>query len=143
MKPIISEKELLKLLPHGSGINNTWDIIENENGSVTAKNNFHAMNQRGYYNEYMPFTVRIFRVKKTKLRKLKGPCKGQWQIISKKDNIDFDLTCNDNRLKSFVGLKDYLTELIIDQLDKILTPIEGAISDKEAQEFLIKGAINE
>ena len=78
-KPVIPEEELLELLPSGSGIDCNWEITEHNNGNVTAKNSYHSMDGNGSYDGYMPFTVRIYRVKKTRLHKLKGPCAGKWQ----------------------------------------------------------------
>ena len=58
------------------------------------------------------------------------------QRVTRKGDTDFNLTCNDNRLKSFFGLKDYLTELVVYKLDELLTPLRTeTLTDKEAQEI--------
>lgn len=145
MKPIITEEKLIDLLPHGSGIDCDWIITEHKNGNVTAKNYYHSMNEHGGYDGYMPFTVRIYKVKKTKLHKLKGPCARKWQILCMKGDIDVNLTCNDNRRKSFYGQGDSLGETIQHHLESILTPIRAyeSISNEEAQKLIEKGAITD
>lgn len=138
MKPIITEEKLLELLPTGNGINSDWEITEHKNGNVTAKNSFHAMDEAGFYDGYMPFTVRIFQVTETRINKLKGPCEGQYQIVAKKGDIDFSLSCNDNRQRSFIGLGDSLTDLLQNSLKSILTPLRGAVTEKEVEKWIEK-----
>jgi len=138
MKSIISETDLLELLPHGSGIDCDWSIIEHKNGNVTAKNSFHAMNETGMYDGYMDFTVRIFRVKKSRVNKLKGPCEGQYQIVTQKGDIDLKITCNESRKASFYGLKDYLEETIHYALKSIITPLRTETLTKQEKDKWIK-----
>ena len=132
MKPIISEEDLLKLLPEGSGINCEWDITVHENGNLTAKNSFHDGD-----NGYKDFTVKLFRVKETRLKDLEGKMKGRIQIVDKKGDIEFTLTCVDNLLV------EYLTDVISNSLESILTKREWRnsviskinITDKEAEQL--------
>lgn len=132
---IISEDELINLLPHGSGIDSNWEVTIHKNGNVTAKNSFHSMDDSGGYDGFMPFIVRIFRVKKDRLNKLKGPCTGQWQIVNKKGDIDFNLTCCDTRKVSFSGLKEELTDTVSYDLESILTPLrKGTLTEQEAKQ---------
>lgn len=134
---IISEEKLIDLLPHGSGIDCNWEVTKHKNGNVTCKNSFHSMDENGMYDGFMPFTVRIFRAKKTRLNKLSGPCEGKWQIIAKKGDIDFTLSCNENRKVSFYGLKDYLNDILQYSLESILTPFrKETLTEEEAQEWI-------
>jgi len=138
-KSIISETDLLELLPHGSGIDCDWSIIEHKNGNVTAKNSFHAMNETGMYDGYMDFTVRIFHVKKSRVNKLKGPCEGQYQIVAQKGDIDFKVSCNENKRASFYGLKDYLVDTIDHALRSIITPMRSeTLTEQEKDEWIKK-----
>ena len=116
-KEIISEERLLEILPSGSGIDCDWNIIIHDNGNVTAKNEFHAMNEAGFYDGYMPFTVKIFRHTKDVLNELKGPSVGKTQVISRIGDVDFKLFCNENARASFYGLKEYLNDTINYHLD--------------------------
>ena len=109
---IIEEKKLLEALPTGSGIDCEWEIIEHKNGNITAKNSFHAMDQYGYYDGYMDFSIKIFRHKEDIVKYLKGPLTGKKQFIRRKNDIDFSVSCNENRKKSFYGLNEYLTDTI-------------------------------
>ena len=88
---IVTEEKLLDRLPHGRGIDCDWEITFHKNGNITCKNFFHAMTEHGYYDGYMPFTVKIFVTD---------------------GYIDCKVTCNENRRPSFYGLKEYLNELI-------------------------------
>lgn len=145
IKPVIPEEELIVLLPSGSGIDSEWEITEHKNGNVTARNSFHSMDGNGSYDGYMPFTVRIYRVKKTRLHKLKGSFAGKWQVICMKGDLDFRLSCYDERRKSFVGLGDYLVDTIQQHLDERLTPdrVYESITDKKAQVLFTQGAIDD
>ena len=137
-KSIISETDLLELLPHGSGIDCNWSIIEHENGNVTAKNSFHAMNETGMYDGYMDFTVKIFKVKKSRVNKLKGPCEGQYQVVAQKGDIDFKVSCNESRKASFYGLKDYLVDTIDHALRSIITPMRSETLTEQEKDKWIK-----
>ena len=95
IKKIEIDPELfIKELPSGSGIDCEWEYIEHKNGKVTFKNFYHAMNEHGYYDGYMPFKFTVF--------------------FNKDDNcFDFGrLLCDENRRKSFFGLKDYLEDTL-------------------------------
>jgi hypothetical protein len=52
----LSEDVLLKALPHGSGINNTWEIEEHKN-KFECKNSYQVMNEAGFYIGWADFTV--------------------------------------------------------------------------------------
>lgn len=47
---------LVDLLPHGSGIDCTWNVTAYAN-KVECANELHAMDSDGYYAGYYPFTV--------------------------------------------------------------------------------------
>lgn len=135
---IISEEDLLELLPNGSGIDCSWEITEHANGNVTAKNAFHAMDEHGGYDGYMNFSVKIFKVKESRLNKLKGPSEGQYQIVTQKGDIDFKVTCNENRRASFHGLKSYLEDTIYQSLESIITPIRSETLTEQEKETWLK-----
>ncbi len=122
--PIISEIELLKILPHGSGIDTTWYFETHKNGNVTAHCSFHLMNDAGYYG-WQNFRVRIFRHKSDKLNPLKGLCQGQTQVVHRRGDIDFEVNLTGRRIQrnSTYGLLDDLSENIGSALSeaKILT----------------------
>jgi len=120
MKLIISEEKLLELLPHGAGIDCKWNIHTCHNGNIIAKNFFHAMNENGMYDGYMGFTVRIYREKNDQFNLLKGPCEGKTQVVCRKGDISFSLSCCENR-RSFYGLKEYLYDTLHYSLETILT----------------------
>lgn len=51
-------EELRKKLPHGSGIDYDWTLRENKN-FVYAENAYHYMNENGFYDGILPFTIRF------------------------------------------------------------------------------------
>jgi hypothetical protein len=51
------EKMLESLLPHGSGINGTWNFQTLKNGKILASNCYDAMNEYGMYCHYYDFTA--------------------------------------------------------------------------------------
>lgn len=54
------EEELIKVLPHGSGIDCKWNIERKGNGlDFVCSNSFHVMDQNGYYCGYVSFDVYI------------------------------------------------------------------------------------
>lgn len=57
----INVDALRDALPHGSGIDCSWEFHENRDGSVRCSNSWHVMNDAGYYCGYVPFafTVRV------------------------------------------------------------------------------------
>lgn len=55
----IKLKEKIKeILPHGSGIDYNWDIMESEK-FLDCFNSFHVMNESGFYVSIEPFRLRI------------------------------------------------------------------------------------
>ena len=94
-KDVVIDPELfIKELPSGSGIDCDWEYTEHKNGKVTFKNWYHAMNDGGYYDGYMPFKFTVF-------------------YNSDKNQFDFKrLICDENQRSSFFGLKDYLEDTL-------------------------------
>lgn len=45
-------------LPHGSGIDCTWEI-ELKKEFIICKNSWHLMNENGYYDGYIDFTIKV------------------------------------------------------------------------------------
>ena len=50
--------ELEKVLPHGSGIDYDWEL-EERGEYIYAKNAYHYMNEYGFYDGILPFTIRF------------------------------------------------------------------------------------
>lgn len=53
------EDYLLKVLPHGSGIDCKWQFDYQKNGKIRAVNAFHCMDENGYYCGYADFTLTV------------------------------------------------------------------------------------
>lgn len=53
------EEELIKALPHGSGINSSWDFNDIDGFSIECINYYQAMDSNGYYCGNVPFTVKL------------------------------------------------------------------------------------
>lgn len=49
-------EKIKEVLPHGSGINDRWDI-EIKKKTVICKNSYDFMTEHGYYDGNFPFTV--------------------------------------------------------------------------------------
>ena len=131
-KSIISEEKLLELLPHGAGIDCDWSVIMHNTGNISARNYFRAMDENGFYDGYMPFKVRIFRHEKDVFNPLRG--QNKTQVIARKGDIDFSLSCRENSRKSFYGLKDYLEDTIGYCLESIITDRNEVIYTQQQQE---------
>ena len=52
--------ELEKVLPHGSGIDYNWEL-EERGKYIYAENAFHYMNEEGFYDGVLPFTIKFYR----------------------------------------------------------------------------------
>lgn len=102
----ITEDFLAEILPHGSGIDADWYINQQKNGSWVCTNSFHAMNENGYYDGWIPFKVNFFIHQKDEMNELSGPCAGQTQVVHRKGDADFKVFCRNRELR------DYLTETI-------------------------------
>lgn len=55
---MITLDELKKVLPHGSGIDYDWEL-EECGKYIYAKNAYHYMNEYGFYDGILPFTIRF------------------------------------------------------------------------------------
>lgn len=53
------ENEIVKALPHGSGIDCDWKVNRVDNLTFDCHNSYHAMDQNGMYCGYVDFIVRI------------------------------------------------------------------------------------
>lgn len=51
--------ELIKQLPHGSGIDSSWIIALTRSDVLFFSNSFHAMNEQGGYEGWIDFTVKV------------------------------------------------------------------------------------
>jgi hypothetical protein len=88
----VSLLELAEELPHGSGIDCQWDVDRTAHGNIYFHNEYHAMNDGGYYDGYYPFKVTLFRHRKDVLNPLSGPCAGKIQVLWRKGDLDFKVT---------------------------------------------------
>ncbi len=115
----ININRLINRLPHGSGIDSDWELTTLQNGKVRCENFFHAMDEHGGYVGYMPFSFTVVLVYSVG---------GYVLVVS-------NIRCNENRLKAFYGLRDYLTETI----DHTLSLVEatGLLQTKTStQQFI-------
>ena len=56
----IDDKDIIDALPHGSGIDASWNVSRYDNGNVLAECSYHGMDQNGYYDGWQDFNVRLF-----------------------------------------------------------------------------------
>jgi len=105
LKDVEIDPELfIEELPHGSGIDCEWEYTEHKNGKVTFKNYFHAMDEWGGYDGYMPFKFTVF-------------------YDPDSDQFDFQrLICDENKRRSFFGLKDYLEDTLYTTIVSNINP---------------------
>lgn len=54
----IIDEWLVRVLPHGSGINCDWKISAQLNGKILASNAYHCMDENGFYCGFADFTVK-------------------------------------------------------------------------------------
>lgn len=103
---------LLDALPHGSGIDCTWDVEVLKNGNVVFRNSYHGMDEGGYYDGWQDFSVVIFCHQRDVLNPLRDGV--TTQVLYRKGDLDFRLEFNGGTTrKSWAyGLKDYLYETI-------------------------------
>ena len=52
--------ELIKYLPHGSGIDCSWEVDVTRSDVLFFSNSFHAMDEQGGYERWIEFTVKVF-----------------------------------------------------------------------------------
>lgn len=97
---------LNKLLPHGSGIDCEWKYSFHNNGNITCKNEYHAMNDAGYYIKWIPISIKFFRYKKNVYHISYKNC-NDVQIDEKKDELDFKIYAPSQDYYAY-NLKDYL-----------------------------------
>ncbi len=55
----MENKNLVSVLPHGSGIDYDWNFEVESSDTVLAKNGWHYMNQNGYYLGCVDFSIRL------------------------------------------------------------------------------------
>jgi GTPase SAR1 family protein len=55
-----TNEKIEQILPHGSGINGDWDICNREN-FWECKNYWDCINNNGYHDGFINFTVRIYK----------------------------------------------------------------------------------
>ncbi len=89
---LIDHEKFVEKLPHGSGIDCNWEVFERKDGKTTFKNFFHAMDEHGYYDGYMPFQFTV--------------------SFNGREFFASLIRCNENKRRSFFGLKDSLNDTI-------------------------------
>ena len=55
----MENKNLINVIPHGSGIDYDWEFSVESGDTVLAKNGWHYMNQNGYYVGCIDFSIRL------------------------------------------------------------------------------------
>jgi len=134
----LTKEMLLEVLPHGSGIDSDWHFEKRDDGSIQCLNYFHAMNSDGYYDGYMPFAFDVFIHDKDIIKRLKGPCEGQIQLLHYKGEIDMtDVECDENQRESFYGLKDYLEDTIYQFIHSLNFPKKYRKEPSQAEKKLV------
>ena len=96
----LKEKKLIKVLPHGSGINRNWKI-EIKKDICYANNVYDYMNEDGYYENAYPFTV-----------------------VYKPNDMYIKFKRLDDKDRRFIqkdGLRDYLEDLFYNVFPKVKT----------------------
>jgi len=53
-----TDNNKISYLPRGSGINSDYNIIEKENKFIIS-NVYHYMNEHGFYDGYLPFSIHL------------------------------------------------------------------------------------
>jgi hypothetical protein len=90
------------LLPHGSGIDDTWQWTKDTKYTIRFDNSFHCMNEDGFYTHWVDFGVVLTICQKYVLNPLKGPSEGMTQIVNKPGDILLDIKCRNNELKDYL-----------------------------------------
>lgn len=131
-------EEIIDALPHGSGIDAKWECIGDTKHRKEFRCAYHAMDENGFYDGWIDFSVIVFQHTSDKFNPLKGPCEGKTQVIHRRGDVDFRITgqFSANRRNSTYGLKDYLSETIHDALSeaKILTSRNEVIETPKMEE---------
>ena len=99
LPPFDEETLRNEMLPHGSGIDGNWNI-EDEGTVWRAHNDFHVMNEWGYYDGYQGFTV----------------------LIPKGDPLEFEVIWDDPEAAGEPGLDEYVNDTIRASLDSFYRP---------------------
>lgn len=99
MMKIDKIRDMLKHLPHGSGIDMIWEL-QIKDGVIYAYNSFHAMDEVGMYCGWLDFSLII-----------ENP--NAWKLKFGENSIDCYTTDEDNNI---VDDSDYTTESIKEYL---------------------------
>jgi hypothetical protein len=118
--------EIIKLLPHGSGIDDSWDYEEYHNGNLRFFNSYHMMDEYGSYTHWVPFSLKLRPCLKTICYPLKGPCEGRVAFTDVCGDILMDVYCRDADLRSYL----YDTLWCGDLADMVIRPVRSRISYK-------------
>jgi len=90
-KPVVDPEAVVNKLPHGSGIDSMWGWNTFKNGNVTFYNSYHVMNEVGFYDGWEDFSVRVFKIKRTIINVLRGPCEGDVQVVFVEGDLDWQV----------------------------------------------------
>jgi len=73
-------ESLVNILPHGSGIDDTWTVELDKRGDCVYYNSFHRMNDIGMYCGWIPFHVHLSTTRTAELVPLRWQMEGTFQI---------------------------------------------------------------
>jgi hypothetical protein len=103
------EKYLLEKLPHGSGLDYTWryDYQKSNANKIVLTMSYHAMNENGYYDRVIDFTLTI--------------------TANLAHGFDTLITGNFGK---YQDIKDYLYDILTDSLNQDIDINVGAYTNK-------------
>lgn len=93
---------LTELLPHGSGIDYTWEYTFYRNGTIKCSNAFHAIDSNGMYCAIVPFSIRIRKVNES-----------QGIVYTR---IDYKVYCRNSGASYLYGLRNYICDTVYSSL---------------------------
>lgn len=134
-------KELVRLLPHGSGIDDNWKLEQIDGDTLRVSNAWHYMDGNGYYVGWVPFSVDISRsgdyeVQPFDVKSLAKSDLGKEIVAGEMDSVedfqeeDFDDSAIEDTLDYiFNGGNGSVSEIIYGAFDTVM-------SDKKVREVL-------
>lgn len=112
-------KQVLEVLPHGSGIDGRWQhVVVGNRDKFTCS--IHCMDENGYYDGWQDFAVTIWRHQKDVLNPLRGAMEGKTQVVYKAGDRDFKITFGEPRREKYIwSWKEPLYDMIGHELGKL------------------------
>ena len=102
-------RDLAEELPHGSGVDCSWDVWVKSPREIHFHNSYHAMNENGMYCGYHDFKVVLFQHRADRYHNLSGTKAGHVQVTHKEGDWDFRITGLNGRM---ADVKDSLYESV-------------------------------